>query len=206
MVGSRRAQAPRPHARRLPSVYTYQYRCLTLRTCTMIPPNFHPELSGESRARAHAVSATTRPQTYPGGSPRADLHAKKGNNLVPMAPRPRQIRNYPRAPSSRHSGLVGPHTTPPIVNYKYMTSTPREGYFGAAHARDVNIFIWTSLKSVDHETNDRVMGHGDGTRAGGRRFGSGAQMNQIVGSRDRRGARSISVGRPREGRALPRRL
>jgi len=38
--------------------------------------------------------------------------------------------NYPRAPSSRRSGLVGPHTTPPIVNYKYMTSTPREGYFG----------------------------------------------------------------------------
>ena len=38
--------------------------------------------------------------------------------------------NYPRAPSSRRSGLVGPHTTPPIVNYEYMTSTPREGYFG----------------------------------------------------------------------------
>ena len=31
--------------------------------------------------------------------------------------------NYPRAPSSRRSGLVGPHTTPAIVNYKYMTST-----------------------------------------------------------------------------------
>ena len=38
--------------------------------------------------------------------------------------------NYPRASSSRRSGPVGPHTTPPIVNYKYMTSTPREGYFG----------------------------------------------------------------------------
>ena len=31
--------------------------------------------------------------------------------------------NYPRAPSSRRSGLVGSHTTLPIVNYKYMTST-----------------------------------------------------------------------------------
>ena len=31
--------------------------------------------------------------------------------------------NYPRAPSSRRSGLVGPHTTPTTVNYKYMTST-----------------------------------------------------------------------------------
>ena len=65
----------------------------------------------------------------------------------------------------------------------------------AAHARDVNILIWTSRKSVGHETNDRVMVHGEGTRADGRRFGSGAQMNQIVGSRDRRGARSISGSR-----------
>jgi hypothetical protein len=39
----------------------------------------------------------------------------------------------------------------------------------AAHARDVNIFIWTSRKSVDHGTNDRVMVHGDVTRADGRR-------------------------------------
>ena len=62
----------------------------------------------------------------------------------------------------------------------------------ADRARDVNIFIWTSRKSVGHETNDRVMVHGEGTRADGRRFGPGAQMNQIVGSRDRRGARSIS--------------
>jgi hypothetical protein len=38
--------------------------------------------------------------------------------------------NYPRAPSSRRSGLAGSHTTPTIVNYKYMASTPREGYFG----------------------------------------------------------------------------
>ena len=65
----------------------------------------------------------------------------------------------------------------------------------AAHARDVNILIWTARKSVGHETNDRGMVHGDGTRADGRRFGSGAQTNQIVGSRDRRGARSISGSR-----------
>ena len=38
--------------------------------------------------------------------------------------------NYPRPPRNRNSGLVGSHTTPPIVNYEYMTSTPREGYFG----------------------------------------------------------------------------
>ena len=61
----------------------------------------------------------------------------------------------------------------------------------AAHARDVNILIWTSRKSVGHETNDRVMVHGDGTRADGRRSGSGAKSSQIVGSRDRRPAPSI---------------
>jgi hypothetical protein len=38
--------------------------------------------------------------------------------------------NYLRAPSNRLSGLFGPYTTPPIVNYEYMTSTRREGYFG----------------------------------------------------------------------------
>ena len=38
-------------------------------------------------------------------------------------PVPGKNANYRRAPSSRRSGLVGPHTTPPIVDYKYMTST-----------------------------------------------------------------------------------
>ena len=31
--------------------------------------------------------------------------------------------NYPRAPSSRRSGLVGPHATPAIVDYECTTST-----------------------------------------------------------------------------------
>ena len=53
----------------------------------------------------------------------------------------------------------------------------------AAHARDVNIFIWTSRKSIDHGTNDRIMVHGDGTRADGRWFGPGAQIKEILGSR-----------------------
>ena len=61
----------------------------------------------------------------------------------------------------------------------------------AAHARDVNIFIWTSRKSADHETNDRVMVHGDGTRADGRKSSSKPEMREIVGSRVRRPAPSI---------------
>ena len=47
----------------------------------------------------------------------------------------------------------------------------------------MNILIWTARKSVGHETNDRIMVHGDGTRADGRRFSSCAQIDAIVGSR-----------------------
>ena len=61
----------------------------------------------------------------------------------------------------------------------------------AAHARDVNILIWTSRKSVGHGTNDRIMVHGEGTRADGRRFMPCAQIDEIQGPRDRRPAPSI---------------
>ena len=61
----------------------------------------------------------------------------------------------------------------------------------AAHARDVNILIWTSRKSVGHGTNDRVMVHGDVKRADGRRSSSKPEMREIVGSRVRRPAPSI---------------
>ena len=74
----------------------------------------------------------------------------------------------------------------------------------AAHARDVNILIWTSRKSVDHGTNDRVMVHGDGTRADGRRFKYFVHMSEMMRSRVRRPAPSIlgyrsNVGRSRAG-------
>ena len=72
---------------------------------------------------AYAVQARTHYQTYLERPPGADLPPKKVCNLDPMVPRPDKNVNYPRAPSSRRSGLVGPHTTPAIVNYKYMTST-----------------------------------------------------------------------------------
>ena len=65
----------------------------------------------------------------------------------------------------------------------------------AAHARDVNILIWTSRKSVGHETNDRVMVYGEGTRADGRRFGYEAHLSEIVGSRGGRAAVEITVNK-----------
>ena len=61
----------------------------------------------------------------------------------------------------------------------------------AAHTRDVNIFIWSSRKSVDHETNDRAKVHGDGTRADGRRSKYFANMSEMVEARDGPGARSF---------------
>ena len=58
----------------------------------------------------------------------------------------------------------------------------------AALARDVNILIWTARKSVGHETNDRVMIHGEGTRADGRRSRCKAHLSEIVDAEDRVGA------------------
>ena len=48
-------------------------------------------------------------------------HHKKCVIWARWRPVPGKNVNYSRAPSSRRSGLVGPHTTPAIVNHKYMT-------------------------------------------------------------------------------------
>ena len=71
----------------------------------------------------------------------------------------------------------------------------------AAHARDVNIFIWTSRKSVGHETNDRVMVHGEGTRADGRRSGFKAHLSEIVEPEDRVGAGAFGNRKSNVGHA-----
>ena len=59
----------------------------------------------------------------PRETPQPVCRRKKCAIWTRWRPVPVKNVNYPRAPSSRRSGLVGPHTTPPIVNYKYMTST-----------------------------------------------------------------------------------
>jgi len=147
-------------------------------------------LGGPKRRRMRRKRLpTTRPT--PRGLQEPICPHKKCVIWARWRPVPVKNANYPRPPSSRRSGLVGPHTTPAIVNYKYMTSTPREGYLWAAHARDVNILIWTSRKSVDHGTNDRFMVHGDGTRADGRRSKYFANMSEMVEARDGQGARSF---------------
>ena len=131
---------------------------------------------------------TTRPT--PRGLQEPICPRKKCAIWTRWRPVPVKNVNYPRAPSSRRSGLVGPHTTPPIELQVYDIYIIRRVLL-AAHARDVNILIWTARKSVGHERNDRVKVHGDGTRADGRRFMSIAQISEILGSRDGQAARSI---------------
>ena len=55
----------------------------------------------------------------------------------------------------------------------------------------MNILIWTPGKSVVHGTNDRVMVHGDGTRADGRSSSQVSEIGEMLGPRDRRPAPSI---------------
>ena len=86
-----------------------------------------------------------------------------------MAPRSVNV-NYPRAPNSRRGSSLDPYYPSDSGLQVYDIYIIRRVLL-AAHARDANICIWTSLKSVGHETNDRVMVHGDGTRADGRRSG-----------------------------------
>jgi len=71
----------------------------------------------------------------------------------------------------------------------------------AAHARDVNICIWTSRKSVGHETNDRVMVHGEGTRADGRRSKFAPPLRHRRGPQDQRGAGAFGNSKSNVGHA-----
>jgi len=95
-------------------------------------------------------------------------HSRKGYSYRTSRDR-HKYANYPRAPSSRRSGLVGPYTTPPIVNYNCTTSTPREMYFEAARRQLLLLLIWTSSKSIGDEKNDRVQVQDDSKSANGRR-------------------------------------
>ena len=123
-VGTRRVQTPTHIPPPLPSVYTHQARCLAVRgPQAQVLSVLDPEPTGELQAPAHAGQATTDHQTYPERPPVTNIPTKKVVYLGPIAPRSRKKRQLPEAPSSRRSGLVGPHTTPAIVNYKYMTST-----------------------------------------------------------------------------------
>ena len=86
------------------------------------------QVSVQSSLRAPSTGACGvgdyRPQTYLGGSG-ADLPRKK---CAIWTDGPSVKASIPKAPRNRNSGLIGPHTTPPIVNYKY--DIYHEGCFG----------------------------------------------------------------------------
>ena len=94
------------------------------------PPEFSIQSSQESPKRCRMrCRRLPNPRPIPEGVQEPICIRKKCAIWARWRPVPVKNVNYQRAPSSRRSGLLGPHTTPPIVNYKYMESTPREGYF-----------------------------------------------------------------------------
>ena len=88
------------------------------------PPKFWIQSSLESpehwRMRCRRLPD---PKTIPEGVREPICIHKKQISWTRWRPVPVKNANYLRPPSSRRSGLVGPYTTPPIVNYKYLTST-----------------------------------------------------------------------------------
>ena len=123
-VDIRRGQSPTPHTPGLPSVETYQHRCLARHLAwAEIPQVLLSEPSGTHKRLRTRCRRLPTTRSTPKGVQKPIYIRKKYEIWTRWRPVPVKNVNYPRAPSSRRSGLVGPHTTPAIVNYKYMTST-----------------------------------------------------------------------------------
>ena len=129
-VGTRRVQTPTHIPPPLPSVYTYQARCLAVRgPQAHLPKSYQSYQFWIQSSLGSTKHRCMRPRRLP------DPRPTPRDVQEPISPRkkcaiwtrwrlvPGKNANYPRAPKNRNSGLVGPHTTPAIVNYKYMTST-----------------------------------------------------------------------------------
>jgi len=141
------------------------------------------------RRMRHRRLPTTRPT--PRGLQEPSYPRKKCAIWARWRPVPGKNANYLRAPSLRRSGLVGPHTTPPIVNYKYMTSTRREGYFWLP-----TLGTWTSLSGprLSRSIMKQMIASWFMVRVHGLMVaGAGLVpiLSEIMGPRDRRPAPSI---------------
>ena len=91
-VGTIHVQAPTPRVPPLQAYFgQFSQQCGPLNH-QLLGNGFQSSRSPQESA--HAVWATTRPQTYPRGRPRADLPPKKVCNLDLMAPRPRKKRQF----------------------------------------------------------------------------------------------------------------
>ena len=102
------------------------YVGVALRRIASIGHGLLPGLS-ESTRLPHRWHMRYRrlPSTRPTPRDRQEPICPRKKRVIWTRWRPVPVKNvnYPRAPNSRRSGLVGPHTTPAIVDYKYMTST-----------------------------------------------------------------------------------
>ena len=91
------------------------------------PPRFWIQSSPESsKRRRMRCRRLPDPRPIPERAREPICGRKKCAIWARWRPVPVKNVNYPRPLRNRNSGLVGPHTTPPIVNYEYMTSTRRE--------------------------------------------------------------------------------
>ena len=120
-VGTIHVQAPTPHTPPLPAYFGQFSQQCGPQNHELLGYGFHSSRLPHRWRMRYRRLPTTRP------TPR-DLQEpicprKKCAIWTRWCPVPVKNANYPRAPSSRRSGLVGPYTTPTIVNYKYMTST-----------------------------------------------------------------------------------
>ena len=114
-------QAPTPHTPPLPAYFgQFSQQCGPLNHQLLGNGFQSSRLSHRGRMRCRRLP-TTRPTPRDVQEP--VYPRKKCVIWTRWRPVPVKNVNYPRAPSGRRSGLVGPHTTPAIVNYKYMTST-----------------------------------------------------------------------------------
>ena len=103
---------------------TYQYRSSPLcGAIVQVSQVLDPSSLGSPKNRRMRRRRLPDPRPIPEGAREPICPRKKCAIWTRWRPVPVKNVNYPRPPSSRRSGLVGPHTTPAIVNYKYMTST-----------------------------------------------------------------------------------
>ena len=127
-VGTIHVQAPTPRAPALQHISANSLSSAAHKTMNYLAMASRPLGGPQDRRMRCRRLPTTRPTS--GGLQEPICPHKKCLIWTRWRPVSRQNVNYQRAPKNRNSGLVGPHTTPPIVNYKYMSSTRREGYFG----------------------------------------------------------------------------
>ena len=123
-VGTIHVQAPTPHAPPLQS-FLADFSQQTTRFSHLLAMVCFQGSESTRLLRRWRMRCRRLPTTRPTPRDRQEPICPRKKCAIWARWRPVPVKNvnYPRAPSSRRSGLVGPHTSPAIVDYKYMTST-----------------------------------------------------------------------------------